>query len=650
MKKRILLTAIYLFTFSLFAQTTDKIVMTIGNEPIYLSEFDFIFKKNNTESAVTKKSLDEYLDLYTVFRLKVKEAKELKMDTSRAFINELNGYVKQLAVPYLKDKDAEAAMVKETYDRLKSDLKIKHILITTKDCALPSDTLIAYNKINSIRKEIVTKKKTFEQAAKAYSQDTISAPNGGLLGFYSALSLVYPFESEAYRLKIAELSRVIRTPYGYHLIQVENIRPARGKLRVAHIFLRADASNQAQVDLVKARAEEAYNRLQSGESFESVVRTYSEDYNSAPKGGELPVFGVNKMVSEFEEAAFLLNNPGDYSKPIQTKYGFHIIKLLDKYNLPPFEEYKSDLTKSLQKQKRWEETRQAFITKLKKEYAFVENKTYLQQLEQEANKNGQKLTRDFLISLPDMPLFEIKGVKYSVKDFTNYVSGKIASDRSIDFCLFKKNFYYPYIADNIIAYKEENLPNEFPDFKMLINEYRDGILLFNLMDLMVWGKSMKDSVGLNAFYDLNKQQYLWPDRAHVITVDCKDDKVEAEARKLAPQLLSGKLSKDAFAAKLNKKVKDNVIILDGLYSQEDAYPLIEGAFEKRITTTVRKDHKIRFAVITEIQAPKPKTLKEAKGAVVSDYQAYLEQEWVRQLKKKYPISVNFDVLYSLISK
>lgn len=650
MKKGILFTAICLLSLSLFAQVNDKVVLTIGDESVYLSEFDFIFRKNNSEGTVTKKAIDEYLELFTVFRLKVKEAKELKMDTSRAFINELNGYVKQLAVPYLKDREAESKMINETYERMGKDLKIRHILITTKDCDLPADTLAAFNKINVIRKEIVAKKKSFEQAAMAYSQDTNSAKNGGLIGYFSALSLVYAFENEAYRLKVGELSRIVRTNYGYHLIQIDDIRPARGKVKIAHIFLRADESNQAQTDLVLKRANEAYARLQEGELFENVVKTYSEDYNTASKGGELPAFGINQMVTEFEEAAFSLQKPGDYSKPFQTKYGFHIIKLIEKSTRPSFDDYKTELTKTLQKQKRWEETRQSLIAKLKKEYNFIEDKTFLKLIEQEANRNNQKLTRDFIMSLPDVKLFEMKGVSYTSKDFIENMSGKIASDRPIEFCLLKKNYYYPYIDTKIMDYKEENLPNEFVDFKMLVNEYRDGILLFNLMDLMVWGKSMKDTVGLKAFHDLNKQQYMWPERARVITVDCKDDKVEAEARKLAPQLLSGKLSKDAFAAKLNKKVKDNVILLDGLYSREDKYALIDGTFEKRIGETVRKDNKIRFAVITEILSPQPKSLKETKGVVISDYQAYLEQDWVRELRKKYPVSVNYDVLYSLISK
>lgn len=653
MKKGVFSFVFSLFVLSAASQNADKVVMKVGNEDVMLSEFEYIFKKNNTSKKITKEALDEYLDLFIIFKLKVKEAKELKMDTARSFISELNGYLKQLAVPYLKDREAENNLVKETYERLQKDLKIRHILIRSKECDNPKDTLAAYNKIQAIRKEIAGKKISFEEAAKKYSQDSTSAPNGGLLGYYTALTLVYPFESEAYRLKVGELSNIVRTNYGYHLIQVDDIRPARGKVKVAHIFIRADKDNKAQVELSSKRIQEAYEKLQAGESFESVAKIYSEDFNTSSKGGVLPPFGINQMVDEFEEAAFALQSPGEYSKPFQTSYGFHIVKLVEKIKIPAFEDYKTELTKILQKQKRWEITKQSMIEKLKKEYGFVENKAWIQKLDAEASKNGEKITREYLLNLPDDKLFEIKGKTYSSKDFVNYVSKKIASDRPVNYCPIRKKYYPQYIGEKILAYKEENLPNEYPEYRMLVNEYRDGILLFNLMDKMVWGKSMKDTIGLKEFYEKNKHKYMWGERASVIIVDVKDDKVEAKARKLAPNLLNGKMTKEQFSAKLNKKVKDNVILLEGLYTKEDKdkNSLISGMdWTPGIGPTEKKDNKIRFAVITAIIQPQPKTLKEAKGMVISDYQNYLEQEWIKELKSKYKVEVFKDVLYSLITE
>lgn len=651
MKKGVFSFIFSLFVLSATTQNADKVVMKVGNENVMLSEFEYIFKKNNTSKTITKEALDEYLELFTIFKLKVKEAKELKMDTASSFISELNGYLKQLAVPYLKDREAENNMVKETYERLQKDLKIRHILIRSKECDNPKDTLAAFNKIQAIRKEIAGKKISFEDAAKKYSQDSSSAPNGGLLGYYTALSLVYPFESEAYRLKVGELSNIVRTNYGYHLIQVDDIRPARGKVKIAHIFIRADKDNKAQIELSSKRIQEAYEKLQAGESFESVVKIYSDDFNTSSKGGELPPFGINQMVDEFEDAAFALQSPGEYSKPFQTRYGFHIVKLIEKLKMPAFEDFKTELTKILQKQKRWEATKQSMIEKLKKEYGFIENKAWIHKLNAEASKNDEKITREYLLNLSDDKLFEIKGRIYATKDFVNYVSNRIASDKPVDYCPIRKTYYPQYIGEQILAYKEENLPNEFPEFRMLVNEYRDGILLFNLMDQMVWGKSIKDTIGLKEFYEKNKNKYMWGERASVIIVDVKDDKVEAEARKLAPNLLNGKMTKEQFSAKLNKKVKDNVILLDGLYTKEDKNSLISTMdWAPGIGSTEKKDNKIRFAVITAIIQPQPKTLKEAKGMVISDYQNYLEQEWIKELKSKYKVEVFKDVLYSLISE
>jgi peptidyl-prolyl cis-trans isomerase SurA len=656
MKKSSLIIVFFLFNLSVFSQSSEKIVMKVGDENVSLSEFEFIFKKNNSTKSISKESLDEYMELFSVFKLKVKEAKSLKMDTAKSFINELNGYVKQLAVPYLKDKDAEARMVKETYDRLQKDIKVRHILIPVKECDPAKDTLTAFEKISSIRKDLLAKKINFADAANKYSTDSTSNKDGGLLGYFSALTLVYNFETEAYRLKLGELSNIVRTSYGYHLIQVDDIRQARGKIKVAHIFIRSDKSNKTQYENAKKRISDVYSKLKSGETFESLVKSYSEDYNSAPKGGELPVFGINYMVPEFEDAAFGLNTAGEYSQPVETKYGFHIIKLIEKVSSIPFETFKTELQKTLQKNKRWDFTKESMINKLKKEYSYKEYPTFMKKMETEAAKNNGNISRDWLlksgeINYADEKLFEIKGRVYNTNDFVTFVSGKINSEKPISLCQLKRTFYKTYIDEKILAYKEENLPNEFNDFKMLVNEYRDGILLFNLMDQMVWGKSMKDTVGLKKFYEDNKKNYMWGERAVVLTVDCKDDKAEADARKLSVQLLSGKINKETFASKLNKKVKDNIILIDGLYSKDDKNsPVANMNWQAGAGETVKKDGKIRFPIIMEIKAPQPKTLKEAKGLVISDYQNYLEKQWIDELRKKYAISINKDVLYQLVSE
>jgi peptidyl-prolyl cis-trans isomerase SurA len=431
-KKSVLLTIAF-FTVLGFAKaqsTIDPVLMTVGNEKVTLSEFKYIFEKNNNSAKITKEALDEYLDLFIKFKLKVKEAKDMKMDTVASFRNELNGYIDQLAAPLMKDKEAELGFVKEMYDRSLNDLKIRHIVIKLGECPTPADTLAAYNKALSIRKDIL-KSKDFEGAAKKLSQDTVSGKNGGLLGFYSGMMLFYPLESQAYKLKIGEISMPVRTSQGYHLVKIDEIRPARGKVKVAHIFIRA---NKAEVDaykLAKTRIDEAYAKIQKGEDWAAVTKVYSEDYKTAPTGGELQPFGINQMVTEFEDVAFGLKNPGDYSAPFESQYGFHIVKLIEKNKTLTFEEARPELEKTFAKSKRAEMLKTAFINKLKKEYAVVENKDFMKKLEETAALNKNNLDRSMLLKFSDMPLFSYKGGDVKSTELITMATDKLGDQKSV---------------------------------------------------------------------------------------------------------------------------------------------------------------------------------------------------------------------------
>lgn len=648
MKKSLLLAAAFVTLFSLVKgqSSTDPVLMTVGDEKVTLSEFKYIFSKNNGEAKITKESLDEYMDLFIKFKLKVKEAKDMKMDTVASFRNELSGYVDQLAVPYLKDKATEDVFIKEIYDRSKTDIKIRHILISLPACPTPADTLAAFNTITKIRKDVI-KSKNFEEAAKKLSQDSTSAKNGGLLGYFSTMTLYYPYESAAYALKAGEISNPVRSSQGYHLIKVDEVRPARGKVKVAHIFVRAEKSDEAGTKKAKLRIDEAYSKLTAKEDWASVCKTYSEDTKTAATGGELAEFGINNMVQEFEDAAFGLKNVGDYSAPFQSPYGWHILKLVNKPQVQTYEEAKAELEKSFVKSKRFDYVKRAFVEKLKKDYSYTENAFFLKKIEETAIKNKMNLDKSQLATFAGMTMFTYKGGEVKSDELIQQVSTKLADGKTIDFCSFKKKNYDEYVSQKMLAYKKSQLPNENYEFKMLVKEYTEGILLFNLMDQNVWTKSVKDTTGLKAYHEKNKDKYMWGERAEVYIVDCKNDAVELAARKLAPKVLAGKLSKDKYLATLNKKVKDNVFIIDGLYSKNENTLVENLGFKTGISSTEKKDGKTRFAIVYKIRQPEPKSLKEAKGLIISDYQNYLEEEWIKSLRAKYPVNVNKDVLYSL---
>ena len=367
MNKYFLLSAFLIFSLISSAQEKkDPTILTIAGENIPKSEFERVFKKNNNkDSTYDRKSIDDYLQLYINYKLKVKEALELGMDTVKTFIDELGGYRKQLAQPYLVDKQVGENLLHEAYDRMKADVKASHILIKCDPNALPKDTTDAYNKAMKIRTEIV-KGADFVKTAKKYSEDPSVKDNDGDLGFFTSLQMVYPFESACYNLKPGEISMPVRTRFGYHIIKVTETRPAQGEVKVAHIMIKAGAAVNHD-DSAKAvqKINEIYSKLKAGESFEDLAKQFSEDQSTAKSGGLLPAFGTGRMVPEFEKAAFALKKTGDFSEPVKTTSGWYIIKLVERKGIGSYEEVQSELKQRIQKDSRSELSKSTMIARIK---------------------------------------------------------------------------------------------------------------------------------------------------------------------------------------------------------------------------------------------------------------------------------------------
>ncbi|MGB3946622.1 MAG: peptidylprolyl isomerase, partial [Bacteroidia bacterium] len=370
------------FTFlalnTITAQTKNKdaVLMTIGQNKVTVAEFESVYKKNNTKDVANDaKSLNDYVDLFVNFKLKVKEAEELKLDTAKAFKDELAGYRKQLAQPYLTDKDVNEKLLQETYSRLQEDVHASHILVKVAETALPKDTLEAYNKIMKIRARVL-KGEDFNKVAseKGISDDPSAKDNGGDLGYFTALQMVYTFETAAYTTKVGDVSMPVRTRYGYHIIKVHDKRKAQGEVLVAHIMVKTPP-NMTKEDSTNAvtKINEIHSKLKAGAKFEELATQFSDDKTSAKKGGELMWFGTSKMPIEFEKASFALKNKGDFSNPTKTKYGWHVIKLIDRRGLATFDAMKNELKDKVTKDSRSQAGRASLIAKIKAEYKFKEN-------------------------------------------------------------------------------------------------------------------------------------------------------------------------------------------------------------------------------------------------------------------------------------
>lgn len=642
-----------------FSQSSaDAVLMTIDGKPVTKSEFETVFFKNNTSRTVAdSKSISDYVELFINFKLKVREAEEMGLDTSKAFVTELNGYKKQLSSPYLTDKNVNDKLVTEAYDRLKFEVHASHILLKVAEDALPKDTLEAYNRIMNFRNR-AEKGEDFARLARESAErgDPSAKDNGGDLGYFSAFGMLYSFESAAYVTKVGEISQPIRTRYGYHIIKVWDKRASQGEMLASHIMLRIkkNATTEDSAN-IKKKAFELYEKIKAGSSFEDMAAEYSDDKNTSQKGGQLPWFGYGKMPSqEFEKNAFALKNNGDITSPFTTSFGWHIVKRVDKKDLASFDQMKNELKQKVAKDSRTQMGKASLISRIKKENNFKENKVI---------KNKKEIFSSFdeLVSKLDTSywegkwnmekakglnktLFTLGAKNYTQADFAKYIEQRQTKRSKNDFNAIMTIQYNNFVADQCVAQEEGQLDKKYPDFKALMQEYRDGILLFDLTDKKVWTKAMKDTVGLANFYAANKNSYLWEERADVTLYKCNDTKIAKDVAKL----LKKKKTEKQITLAINKTSQLNVSVETITYLKGER-KIIDNNWKLGISEIMKDstDSKIYVLNVNNLLPRSPKALNEAKGIITADYQNYLEKQWLASLREKYKVVLNNEVLKTI---
>lgn len=634
--------------------TVDPVLINIAGENISRSEFERVFRKNNYKDSVTdEKSVREYLELYINYKLKVKEAEAEHMDTSATFVNELGGYRKQLAQPYLTDKEVSENLLREAYDRLKKDVHASHILLQMKQDALPKDTLMAYNRIMKIRDMIVKSKMDFNKVARDSSEDPSAKENGGDLGYFTGMQMVYPFESAAFSLKDGEVSMPVRTRFGYHLIKKLDERPAQGEVHVSHIMVKVNKeAGDSVMNAAKARIDEAYSKLKSGLVWDSVVATYSDDKASVKRGGELSWFGTGRMVPEFEKAAFALAKDGDYSAPVKTPYGWHIIRRIERRTVPAFEEKKGELKQAIARDSRNDMSKMSMINKIKAQYKFAEvlkNKAaFVNALDTNVTNGEWDLNKAEKMNAPLFTLTDsLKTTTYTQQDFAKYVSTHQSKRPGINPVIIGNQLYDSWVNETLLAYEESRLDVKYADFRNLMKEYRDGILLFDLTDKKVWSKAVKDSAGLKEFHEKNKSNYMWTDRVDATIYTFAKAEQAASFRK---QMKKGKKSATDIINEINNTDPNNVTMRSGRFAKGENAVVDKAIWTKGLSADIPDDGKVIIVSINEVLPAQPKQLDEAKGLITADYQNYLEKSWITELRGKYPVKVNEEVLKTVWKK
>lgn len=650
----IILIGLSVFSYTLNGQEKDKVLATIDGEPIYLSEFTRILNKNAPSDAAF--DLEESLRLFINFKLKVKEAERLGLDTTQQFVSELAKNREEIAKPYLLDQEVSNQLLEEAYQRSLEEVRSSHILIAITPDAPPSDTLRAYQKAMKAKNRLESGE-SFEALAKEISEDPSAKTNGGDLGYYTVFQLVYPFENAIYNTPIGQITDPVRTQFGYHIIQVTDRRPARGELQVAVILKAYNfAMTEEERKEVKQEILRIDSLLKSGEDFGELAKKYSDDRSTGNRGGVTRWFGVGAFPTEFENVAFSLESIGDVSEPFETEMGWYIIQLIDKNENQPKEEVLPSLARTINRYPRSGKSRTEIANKLKQEYNFQLNRKNYEEFYRLVDPSIFDDRWDPVVALQQRNvLFTLGDRKVLQKDFAQYLYMNMKQGTGSTIAEYVDREFEKFVEAIVLEYEDTQLEKKYPEFKALYNEFKEGNLLFEIMDEMVWSKAAEDSAGLQKFYEANRNNYLWEERAdgYVIRVKSAGNPEDFANRVTEAIRKHGK--------RINSKSDlDNQISMVMEPNLEESYEIDAGPFAKgtnRLIDSMKwkkgeiyqstESESVLIAWIQGIKPPEPKLLKEAKGQILADYQDYLEQQWVKNLRAKYAVMINDAVLESI---
>ena len=663
MKKIVVLLTLFVLSLCSVAQTDNDVVIEVAGEKITKEAFLKMYNKNNlTPGKIDKNDLDAYLELYINYKLKLLQAKELGLDTIPSYLEEVDKYRQQLIIPYLNDAEVTQSLIEEAYERTKTFVRASHILISLPENANPADTLNAYNKAMSIR-ERALKGEDFNALAKQYSDDPSAKDrkeqnykgNGGELGYFTSMTMIYPFENACYSMEVGEISLPIKTRFGYHIIKLTDKIPAFfSTFDVAHIWVGIDKRPEQES---KAIIDDVYAKIQEGQiTFDSLVKLYSDDKSTASVGGVLKNQKVNTVPANYIEEASKLKI-GEVSAPFKTAFGWHIIKPVSYKAIPSLEQQRKTIEDRISKDERSFKSLESFESKAKLEYGFVEDKDGLKEIEKILTDSVFNATWIIPAEFSDnTELFRIGDFSFTINDFVKEIEKHQRIQPAEYIPTYIEKVYNTVVLEQVVNYADSKLEEKFPELKAEIQEFSDGVLIFSITDRMVWNKSLIDTLGLQTYFEANKQKYNWEKRVSTTLWSVEAaEKDKSKIEKLLKKSIAKSWTNEETKEKLSKKLKikegiDKKIVYKwGKYEKGDNKTVdallwsdtsqVKGTIKSQET----KNKKLTFLVLDSWVDDEPKELDDCKGLVTSDYQVFLEQQWISDLRTKYQYKIYRDV-------
>ncbi len=619
--------------------SSDEVLLVIDGHETTVSTFHRYWEKS--EYYPDPEMISDFLENFIDFRLKIAHALREGIHLETSFINKLENFRMKLSDKYLSDNEIAEELVKEAYERLQYEINASHILIALDPDHSPDDTLYALDKAVQIRESLINGE-PFDLMAKAVSDDPSAKINSGNLGFFTALQMPYEFENAVYDAEPGEIGMPVRSHFGYHIIRVNEKIKSRGELKVAHIMIGFNYYDEPEA---KEMAEKIHRDLKDGNDFRALAMSNSTDYNSALKGGVVDWFGSGSFVFEFENAAFALKAPGDISDPVPTPYGWHIIKLLDQREIPPYAEIRERLLDKMRRScnSRSGLIRDARVERLKTEWDFSENPGALEMIYRLADNSifEGKWKAPGHLPLDDV-IFSIAGSNIIQRDFAEFVSQNAYPRQPWPLRDYITLLYNTYVRTSLIRLEEKNLENKYPELGYMMDEFRDGMLLQEITDREIWSRAPSDTGGLLEFHRNNLENYMWGKRISA-TIFITSDR--ATARRIAWRTRISNFfggSDDDWIIKPMNSEKDSLI--QGLFSKGDKDLTDRVTWEEGISDIFLVNNHYKLVVINEVLDPEPKTFDEAKEQVIVDYHDHLERTWLENLRAIFNVTVNRNVL------
>lgn len=620
------------------SKNADPVLMTINGKDVRQSEFEYLYHKNNLQQLAPQ-SIDEYIEMFIVYKLKVADAEAAGLHQTDAFTKEFNGYCAELSRPYLRDSIVEKRLIEEAYARMATSRKVSHIMLPLGSTYDEKEA--NRMKIDSIRTAIVNGSADFGEMAVRYSSDRSARVNNGSMGYINVNSYPYPFEKTAWETPVGEISPVIEdAPFGFHIIRVEDERPNPGKVEARHILKLTNGLSEEEGTAKKAQIDSIYNLLASGGDFDAIARAESEDPGSAANGGRLGWFGPGEMVKEFEDAAFGLKD-GGISAPFKTAYGYHIVQTLAHRGIGSLAEESERIKAAISRDMRSVMPETERMAQLKAELGVKIDSTGLMQAR--SRMTGDSPAEQLRSLQADNSLIATVGKRViSIGDVINYIPSNVLEGANDAFTVLNSGLENK-INETVVEETRKNLAENNSEYRNLTNEYRDGILLFENSNRNVWERSASDTEGLQKFFSANRAKYTW-DKPHYkgYVIFATNDSIAGEAQKY---LAANQVENDSLVSVMRANYGRNIKIEKVVTGKGENAIVDNVAFNgERPEAPGRWTAWFGYAgrVIDT-----PEEANDVRGTVASDYQQLLESEWIKALRKKYKVKLNKKALKAL---